>query len=259
MLKNGSGTQPKILIVDDNLTNQFVIQETIKNFGCTFMTVENGLLALEILEDHVFDLILMDIGMPQMDGLETTLEIRNHINKSLRKIPIIALTAYVMKEDQQNYRALGMDAFIPKPIDNQILFSTMQALLLKETQTGEPKMTMTENASYLDAPIISTAKLMENIGGLDDQTQQLVKSSFMADLEKCLSNIKIALETKDPELVEKQTHILKSITGTFGAMKLHFISDDLNILTRDTPEQIDWSIVELLISIGDETITAFKG
>ncbi len=112
-----------ILLVEDNYINQTVALHILQNFGCTVVTAENGRLALEAIKANSFDLILMDIQMPEMDGFETTLAIREWESRRKaqqiiqKRIPIIALTAHAMVGDQQKCLDAGMDDYIAKPVD----------------------------------------------------------------------------------------------------------------------------------------------
>jgi signal transduction histidine kinase/ActR/RegA family two-component response regulator len=106
---------PHILIVDDNATNRVVAQALCEMFGCTSETVEDGLEALETVQERAFDLILMDIKMPRMDGVQATRAIRA-LDGPARDIPIVALTANADPDDARSYRAIGMCDVVEKPI-----------------------------------------------------------------------------------------------------------------------------------------------
>jgi CheY-like chemotaxis protein len=107
----------KILLAEDNLINQKVATYTLKNLGCSFKIASNGRQAFELYKSEPFDLILMDIQMPEMDGLEATQAIREHeqANGIEPGVVIIALTANAIKEAIDEYMAKGMNGFLPKP------------------------------------------------------------------------------------------------------------------------------------------------
>jgi CheY-like chemotaxis protein len=119
---------PHILIADDNATNLTIAQMLCQMFGCTYAAAENGALALELARAVPFDLILMDIKMPVMDGLEATRHIRR-LPGANAAIPIIALTANASPNDVQVYLANGMDAVVAKPIKPDALWDQMKSLL----------------------------------------------------------------------------------------------------------------------------------
>lgn len=115
----------KILAVDDNLSNLKLIQTLLEDLGIETTTASSGAMALNILEDQVFDLIFMDIQMPQLDGLETTQMIRSKINHPRARIPVVALTAHAMANERDHLLKSGMDDYLTKPIDEQMLIQTI--------------------------------------------------------------------------------------------------------------------------------------
>ncbi|MNQ59252.1 Autoinducer 2 sensor kinase/phosphatase LuxQ [compost metagenome] len=120
--------RPHVLIADDNATNRVVAQALCEMFGCTSETVEDGQEALEAVQVRPFDLILMDIKMPRMDGVQATQAIRALPGDS-RNIPIVALTANADPDDAKHYLAVGMAAVVEKPIKPERLRMAMNAAL----------------------------------------------------------------------------------------------------------------------------------
>jgi signal transduction histidine kinase/CheY-like chemotaxis protein len=117
--------QLKILVVEDNKINQLVTQKIIQNYNQSCKIVSSGFEAIEILKNEFFDVILMDINMPELNGFETTIEIR----KMAIDVPIIALTAYNRKQVIQEANLSGIDAVLVKPFESEKLFETIQYLL----------------------------------------------------------------------------------------------------------------------------------
>ncbi len=121
--KTASTTQLPILVVEDHKINQMVAKGMLKKLGYSMRLAENGFQALELLQQQEFALVLMDIQMPGMNGVETTQYIRTQLNKT--ELPIIALTANAMKGDEQAYLAAGMNACLTKPIQLEDLSKTL--------------------------------------------------------------------------------------------------------------------------------------
>jgi CheY-like chemotaxis protein len=121
--KTASTTQLPILVVEDHKINQMVAKGMLKKLGYSIRLAENGFQALELLQQQEFALVLMDIQMPGMNGVETTQYIRTQLNKT--ELPIIALTANAMKGDEQTYLAAGMNACLTKPIQLEDLSKTL--------------------------------------------------------------------------------------------------------------------------------------
>ena len=132
--------RPHVLIADDNATNRVVAQALCEMFGCTSETVEDGQEALEAVQVRPFDLILMDIKMPRMDGVQATQAIRALPGDS-RNIPIVALTANADPEDAKHYLAVGMAAVVEKPIKPERLRMAMNAALAAEPATASDATT----------------------------------------------------------------------------------------------------------------------
>ena len=110
--------QPKhVLVVEDEHINALVVSSMLEKIGHTATVVDNGYKALELLEKESFDCILMDIQMPQMDGIETARAIRQNKSDNCSETPIIALTAHAMKGDKELFLEAGMNDYLTKPVE----------------------------------------------------------------------------------------------------------------------------------------------
>ena len=116
-----------VLVVDDNATNRFVAGKVLELFGCTFDAAENGLEAVQRVQAGPFDLVLMDIKMPVMDGVEATRAIRA-LPGPVSRIPILALTANADPRDEIEYIAAGMDGVSQKPIEPDALLNAIRTV-----------------------------------------------------------------------------------------------------------------------------------
>jgi signal transduction histidine kinase/ActR/RegA family two-component response regulator len=125
-----SRAQPRhILLVEDEYINRTLAVTVLEREGWKVTTAENGLQALDILRDTVFDLILMDIQMPELDGYATTRAIRRQEQKSGRHVPIIAMTAYAVRGDREKCLASGMDGYLSKPVRSDKLIEEIETVL----------------------------------------------------------------------------------------------------------------------------------
>jgi two-component system, sensor histidine kinase len=118
----------RVLAAEDNATNQLVLKTVLHSLGVQPVVVENGRLAVEAWAQEPFDLILMDVQMPEMDGVAATLEIRRREAKTGEHIPVVALSANVMKHQVAEYLAAGMDAHLAKPINVAQLYDALLAV-----------------------------------------------------------------------------------------------------------------------------------
>jgi PAS domain S-box-containing protein len=133
---NGNGR--RVLLVEDNAVNRTLAQRLLEKRGFTVSIAVDGNQAIAAMHNAEFDLILMDIQMPEMDGFEATAEIRKREKLTGRRTPIIALTAHALKEDRERCLSAGMDAYVTKPIRPAELFGVMQNLLQSSVAQDAP-------------------------------------------------------------------------------------------------------------------------
>jgi two-component system sensor histidine kinase/response regulator len=119
----------QILLVEDNPINQKVAQRLLEKAGHVVTVAGNGREALDCISRESYHLVLMDVQMPEMDGLEATAAIRDNERDSGRHLPIVALTAHAMQGDRERCLEAGMDAYITKPVVGQVLLQTMADVL----------------------------------------------------------------------------------------------------------------------------------
>lgn len=121
----------KILVAEDQIINQKIISQFLQWKGYQVTIVENGKMAVDIIKNEFFDLILMDVQMPIMDGYDATRNIRNQEEKSNKHTPIIAMTAHAMKGDKEKCLAAGMDYYITKPVNPDELYKILEQFTSK--------------------------------------------------------------------------------------------------------------------------------
>jgi CheY-like chemotaxis protein len=124
-------TPLKVLVVEDSLVNQKLATALLQKAGHEVRIASNGSEALETLDQEAFDLILMDIQMPEMDGLEATRAIRSREEITGQHIPIVAMTAHALEGDRELFLNAGMDHYISKPIRAKTLLETIQAAMAR--------------------------------------------------------------------------------------------------------------------------------
>jgi signal transduction histidine kinase len=138
---NGEGPAVRVLAAEDNMVNQLVLKTLLHQLGITPVFVENGALAVEAWRTGVFDIILMDVQMPEMDGPTATATIRKAEAETGRpRTPIIALTANVMPDQVAHYLEVGMDAHVAKPVEIALLFAAMSEALAQPGSAGEEQV-----------------------------------------------------------------------------------------------------------------------
>lgn len=119
-------SHPRILLAEDNIVNQKVAVKILEKLGCRVDVVANGIEAVEMVQKFPYDLVLMDVQMPEMDGYEATQHLRTLEKETLKHLPVIAMTANAMQGDREKCLEAGMDDYISKPIDKKILQTVIQ-------------------------------------------------------------------------------------------------------------------------------------
>ena len=138
----------RILLAEDNLVNQRLVKRILEKRGHIVVLAGNGREALEALRNETFDLVLMDVQMPEIDGLEATRAIRETEKVSGMHVPIVALTAHAMKGDQDRCLAAGMDGYLSKPVHASDLLRTIEAYGKREFGVERPHEAI-ENSTVL--------------------------------------------------------------------------------------------------------------
>ncbi len=260
--------QPVCLLVDDNAVNRKVASEILKKSGCEVFTASSGREAIDFViayygENKQLDVVFMDIQMPDLDGIETTIELRK---LGLNLPPIIAMTAYSMKEDRARFIANGMDDYVPKPIRAQILIEKVAEKVDARHEMldvrGE-KLEVRNDDLYVNKPQSTNHKLTSNIKQLTstipifdmaviNQLKELAGAEMVASVMEefeneaieQINNTKKGFELGDFKTVKSELHTLKGNAGTLGLAKLHevvkFIElkakvDDFEFLAEEIP------------------------
>ncbi|MES2795783.1 MAG: PAS domain S-box protein [Bacteroidota bacterium] len=260
---------PQILLVDDNAVNRKVASEILKKSGCQVFTASSGREAIKFVEQYYqamnnLDVVFMDIQMPDLDGIETTKELRK---LGLNLPPIIAMTAYSMKEDRARFMANGMDDYVPKPIRAQILIEKVEEWMTRKVSIANDPLEIgkeikderkeignqitkiehrtskienqTSNFPIFDMAVINQLK---ELAGAEMVAS--VMEEFEMEATQQIENTKKAFEISDFKTVKSELHTLKGNAGTLGLSKLHevvkFIElkakvDDFEFLAKEIP------------------------
>jgi CheY-like chemotaxis protein/HPt (histidine-containing phosphotransfer) domain-containing protein len=216
----------RILLAEDNITNQEVAVGILKKLGLRANTVANGMEAVKALEILPYDLVLMDVLMPEMDGLEATRQIRNPQSAVLNhQIPIIAMTANAMKGDREECLAAGMNDYVSKPVSPQALVEALNRYLPREAAAamgktaGQREETAPVSAGEAEAPVFDQAGLMYRM--MDDHNlARTVISGFLDDLPHRIEALKACLESGDAAGATRQAHSTKSAYASVGGEAL---------------------------------------
>jgi CheY-like chemotaxis protein/HPt (histidine-containing phosphotransfer) domain-containing protein len=192
--------------------NQQVASGLLERAGHVPSVAANGREVLSLLENEVFDLVLMDVQMPEMDGLEATAAIRARERGTGAHLPIVALTAHAMKGDAEKCLAAGMDGYLTKPLQLHDLEDEI-ARVIEGRAPSRPASTPAPPAL---SGRVDAVRLLERVGG-DTKALARIVRTFLADGPKQLARIREAVDAGDPEALRRAAHALKGAVSNFAA------------------------------------------
>ncbi|MCA9794287.1 MAG: response regulator, partial [Candidatus Eremiobacteraeota bacterium] len=226
------------LVAEDNPINQTLATITLQQAGHAVTVAGDGRAAVEAYQEGSFDVILMDIQMPELDGFEATAEIRKLEQGKTERIPIIALTAHAMKGDRERCLAAGMDGYVSKPIDVEELKAEL-AKVVGEEEEAAPAEAVTEEAPEAPAEeaVVEQAppepeaaseeaepeeSLLDKEGLLRRaagswQVVEMVCAQLLDTIPNSLEAIAGAVRDKDGTRLKKEAHTYKGMVANFGA------------------------------------------
>jgi signal transduction histidine kinase/CheY-like chemotaxis protein/HPt (histidine-containing phosphotransfer) domain-containing protein len=227
----------RILMAEDNATNQKVALLMLERMGYRADVAANGLEVLEALKRQPYDVVLMDVQMPEMDGLETTQKIRKDFPVHAQP-HIVALTASAMKEDRDLCLAAGMDDYISKPIHVAELVAALSKSGRRGPRRERSLASAGEPASQpmLDEPVFAPQALKmlrSNLGKRADALLPELLTTYHEDAVRLLRDARLAIERADAPRLRISVHSLKSNSATFGAMALAAVCREIETRAKD--------------------------
>jgi PAS domain S-box-containing protein len=233
----------RVLLAEDNPVNQRLATHILERLGHEVTHAGTGREVLELLETGDFDLILMDIQMPELGGVEATQRIRARESREGGHIPIVAMTAHAMTGDRERFLAAGMDEYISKPISQERLREVVRSLGRQPdgAVTGESDPSgispTTEDASvsppFADGPpTIDREGLLARVES-DLELLSTLVGVFRADRPNLMGAIEVALQTKDARALGDAAHTLKGALSVFGVEPARSLAERLEKLGRE--------------------------
>ncbi|HEX2954720.1 MAG TPA: PAS domain S-box protein [Bacillota bacterium] len=217
-----------ILLVEDDKVNRFLMAKMLKKMNHHVLMAQDGKAALEIWRNHDVDLILMDIQMPVMDGIEATKRIRVEEGADGKHTPIIALTAHALQGDRERFLAAGMDDYLAKPVDFSLL----------------NKMIAVKEKPIKDAVAISVS----GSAGPSVQVGLTVQAEFKPDdARACADRIRVALEQGNYSVVERYAGHLKEQAGAAGCPSIRAIAFKMTLASRKGEKEPVESLLKKLL------------
>ncbi len=223
----------RLLLVEDNVMNRFIARKSLSHFGCQVDEAENGRLALELLREGQYDLILMDIQMPELDGVETTKIIRQELNLD---IPIIAITANAFKQDIDRYLGIGMNDYVTKPFEERLLVETLARHL-----HPRPPLPIPQPADHYDL------SELEALSRGDAEFVRSMVKVFVAYTPATLRELKAALACRDYPTLARAAHRIKPSIESMGIVQLKGVARDIELSAKSEvvddrllAKQVEW-------------------
>ncbi len=238
----------RVLVVEDNSVNQDVLKQILTKAGYSVDIAENGLEALEKLENHTFDLVLMDLQMPKCDGYEATERIRKELK--LETLPIIALSADALKGTKEKALEAGMNSYLTKPLDVDVLFKE-----IKTRTRGKDKQNLLEQ-DFPESSSLNWQQGLERFMG-DLSSYRVILETFKKNNEKIIERIGVSIHRKDLDEALRMVHSLAGSSGNIGADKLSQSARSLEIVLRS--RKVDQEQIQLLLNgIKDSLVLVFS-
>jgi CheY-like chemotaxis protein len=243
----------KVLLAEDGLVNQKVALGFLEKWGHRVVVAANGKLAVEAAEREAFDVVLMDIQMPIMNGYEATAAIRRAEQDSGRRIPIVAMTAEAMKGDREKCLAAGMDDYISKPFDPAELRRVIEAAPVLAANAPPPdSLPVPSDRAVADAAasnpaaaappaeadgsILNWQHTLDLVSG-DEKMACDLATLFLGEGPRLVEELSRSLEARDAATLRRCAHTLKTAAGYFGGEPIVETAEQLESLGRD--KQLD--------------------
>ena len=232
----------RILLAEDNLINRALATGILEKRGCSLVHAANGREAVEAAGREAFDLIFMDVQMPEMDGLEATRRIREAEQPTGRHTPIAAMTAHAMTGDRERFLASGMDEYISKPFAREELFTLIERVsgghnLVVPAAAAEPdadRPSVASDAHTFNHPakarfVFSRAELLDQVDG-DETLMARMIALFHENTPRLLDEIRASIARRSSGEVARSTHALLSSLGVIGALNARQLTVEIAAL-----------------------------
>jgi CheY-like chemotaxis protein/HPt (histidine-containing phosphotransfer) domain-containing protein len=216
-----------ILLAEDNAINQTLLVRLLANRGHTVVLAANGREVLAALQRQQFDVVLMDVQMPELDGIQATIAIRQQEQQTGAHVPIIALTARAMQSDQERCLSAGMDGYVSKPIRADELLAVIEGLL-PATAPEEVGGAMDQHV----AAVFDRTAALSHVDGDIALLREMVEL-FLADYPQQMAKLEEAIARDDSQTLMRAAHSLKGMVGIFAAKATYEAALRLEIMGQN--------------------------
>jgi signal transduction histidine kinase/CheY-like chemotaxis protein/HPt (histidine-containing phosphotransfer) domain-containing protein len=245
-----------ILVADDNEINRRLTGASLGDMGHQVVIACDGAEVLARWKEQPIDLILMDLQMPELSGIEATQQIRRQEETSKEHLPIVALTAHAMMDDRQRCLAAGMDDYLSKPVSDDQLFSVLERLLDRHP----PKGSLIEHADSSSQPAqrVDRAVILRQVRNDQSLLRELV-DLFLGQSEELVSEIHSAHQSDDRAALARLSHKLAGSAGNFRAMEIVKWARQLESRAKESSDSVDPETLSALARAVEQTRDELRG
>jgi len=226
------GGRMRVLLAEDNLVNQRLATRLLEKQGHVVIAAKNGIEAVAAVEQEKFDIVLMDVQMPEMDGLEAIRVIRESEKVSGRHLPIISITAHVMTGDREKCLEAGADDYVPKPLQRAELFAAIE----RARGAAKGNQSAPEKAVQVSAAL-NPAELLEHVENDRELLAEIIQL-FESSLPAVLAELRESIAKGDGPEAARAAHTLKGSVGNFGRQAAYRALERMEVLAKqgDMPQ-----------------------
>ncbi len=224
IMSDNTQQQPlRILLAEDNDVNRHLVEALLKKKEMEVVSVRDGFQAIRVFDEDRFDVVLMDVQMPNLDGYAATEKIRDMEGDNGRHALIVAMTAHTHKDDRERCFKAGMDVYLPKPIKANQLYELIDNFMKRQLKVSSPAD---------EDPVLDLDKALEMVDGDRELLGELARD-FLGGAPRRFEELETIIRTGNSEQLERKAHSLKGDIGIFGAKNAFELADRLETLGRN--------------------------
>ncbi|WP_323751025.1 PAS domain S-box protein [Marinobacter sp.] len=244
-----------ILLVDDVYANLIIGAELLKSKGYRVDIACDGVEAVELASEKVYSVILMDMRMPRLNGLEATEQIRSTGGLNART-PIIALSANAEKSEIERCYKVGMNDFVSKPFKIEQLTAVIESCPQESGSGDDPMIDM--ETKYAEFEVMSAGVLKQLARDTSEAAVPMMLTVFINEIKKRAQGIAQAHNSKDEGEIREQAHAMKSCAGTFGGLRLQAAAKDLEDVAGESKACENPALIRQVGKVADDTLMAYS-
>lgn len=246
----------RVLLVEDNPVAREAVASRLEAQGCNVVTARDGKEAIDAFEQAAFDVVLMDVQMPNVDGIAAARVMRSREKTTGARVPIIALTAHVENSEREQCQAAGMDAYVSKPVRTTSLLGTIHKVLSDSGHCWPGESDAAANRPMIDPP-----SLLELVDGDHELLARMI-GLFRVEYPRLLTELRRSLDEGDLQSVQSVAHAIEGMISNFGPEAVARIGEPLEAVKQLCKDGVATSLQKLdesLRHLDQELLAAGEG